>query len=359
MGSLEVLFLEGGAQPAESVARWLADIIGMARSTIDLAIYDCHLEGESADIFLGALHERVRAGVALRILYNEPRTLPPEGGVVEPSHLAETDAFFAQNHIPAFPIGDAPGGSHLMHHKFMLVDAGTPRARLWMGSANVTTAAFTLQENNLLHIASPALVAAYAADFEELWRTRDIAGPGTRRDATFVVDYEGEEALIQARFAPGQGTFIDHEVAQRIRDAKREVTVASVVLSSGRILGALADATARGLLLSGIVDLGQMEGIVERWRSTPKSVWKADTFDALTTYGRLHGKRSARAWPAGPHDYMHNKVLVVDDTVITGSYNYSNNAQSNAENILFIESPSLALTYRAYIEQLQQRYPQV
>jgi phosphatidylserine/phosphatidylglycerophosphate/cardiolipin synthase-like enzyme len=54
---------------------------------------------------------------------------------------------------------------------------------------------------------------------------------------------------------------------------------------------------------------------------------------------------------------MHNKVIVVDDTVITGSYNYSVSAEQNAENILFIESPALASVYRAYIATLLQRYP--
>ena len=155
----------------------------------------------------------------------------------------------------------------------------------------------------------------------------------------------------------GQGVAIDHEVAQRIREAEREVTVAAAVLSSGRILGALVDAAERGIALSGIVDLAQMDGILDRWRATPASAWKADTFDALVRYGRLHGKRSGHASPAGLHDYMHNKVIVVDDTVITGSYNYSVNAQLNAENILFIESPSLALAYRAYIQRLLRRYP--
>jgi len=39
---------------------------------------------------------------------------------------------------------------------------------------------------------------------------------------------------------------------------------------------------------------------------------------------------------------MHNKVLLVDDTVIIGSYNFSRSAQFNAENILFIESAAAA-----------------
>jgi phosphatidylserine/phosphatidylglycerophosphate/cardiolipin synthase-like enzyme len=53
---------------------------------------------------------------------------------------------------------------------------------------------------------------------------------------------------------------------------------------------------------------------------------------------------------------MHNKILVIDDTVITGSYNFSRSAQFNAENILFIESPALAEKYSSYIDHLIQKY---
>jgi phosphatidylserine/phosphatidylglycerophosphate/cardiolipin synthase-like enzyme len=53
---------------------------------------------------------------------------------------------------------------------------------------------------------------------------------------------------------------------------------------------------------------------------------------------------------------MHNKILVIDDTVITGSYNFSRSAQFNAENILFIESPALAEKYSHYIDHLIQKY---
>jgi phosphatidylserine/phosphatidylglycerophosphate/cardiolipin synthase-like enzyme len=53
---------------------------------------------------------------------------------------------------------------------------------------------------------------------------------------------------------------------------------------------------------------------------------------------------------------MHNKVLVVDDTVITGSYNFSHSAELNAENILMIESRPLADEYSRYIDHLVQKY---
>jgi phosphatidylserine/phosphatidylglycerophosphate/cardiolipin synthase-like enzyme len=354
MDALKVLFLEDGAQTAASVASWLAGMIASARVSLDLAIYDFHLEGEAADILVGALRERQAAGVRLRIVYNQPSALPSEG-VAEPARPTETAAFLAAQGLPARPIGDTHG-SHLMHHKYLLVDAGTPGARLWTGSANLTLAAFTRQENNLLDIASPALVDAYAADFEELWTTGDITASGARDGKSAMVRYAGQDALVEVRFAPGMGRAIDLEVADRISAARREVTIASVVLTSGHILGALRDVARRGLSVSGIVD-GQMKSILAYWRRSPQSTWKADAFEELARYGAIHEKQSARTWPAGPHDYMHDKVIVVDDTVITGSYNLSVNAQSNAENILFIESPALALAYRAHVGRLVQRYP--
>jgi phosphatidylserine/phosphatidylglycerophosphate/cardiolipin synthase-like enzyme len=53
---------------------------------------------------------------------------------------------------------------------------------------------------------------------------------------------------------------------------------------------------------------------------------------------------------------MHNKVLVADDAVVTGSYNLSHSAEDNAENLLVIEDRDLADRYSAYIDHLTQRY---
>ncbi|NBW54979.1 MAG: phospholipase D family protein [Betaproteobacteria bacterium] len=50
----------------------------------------------------------------------------------------------------------------------------------------------------------------------------------------------------------------------------------------------------------------------------------------------------------GQHAIAHNKVMVLDtQTVITGSYNFTNAAQSrNAENLLILGSPELAQNYK-------------
>jgi phosphatidylserine/phosphatidylglycerophosphate/cardiolipin synthase-like enzyme len=47
---------------------------------------------------------------------------------------------------------------------------------------------------------------------------------------------------------------------------------------------------------------------------------------------------------------------VSDNTVVTGSYNFSRHAQGNAENVLTIASQPLAQTYRQYIYGIVQKY---
>jgi phosphatidylserine/phosphatidylglycerophosphate/cardiolipin synthase-like enzyme len=53
---------------------------------------------------------------------------------------------------------------------------------------------------------------------------------------------------------------------------------------------------------------------------------------------------------------MHNKVVVADDAVVTGSYNLSHSAEENAENILVIHDADLADRYCEYIDRLAARY---
>jgi phosphatidylserine/phosphatidylglycerophosphate/cardiolipin synthase-like enzyme len=49
-------------------------------------------------------------------------------------------------------------------------------------------------------------------------------------------------------------------------------------------------------------------------------------------------------------------IVIVDDTVITGSYNLSHSATENAENVLFLHSAALADKYSAYVDRLVKRY---
>jgi phosphatidylserine/phosphatidylglycerophosphate/cardiolipin synthase-like enzyme len=93
-----------------------------------------------------------------------------------------------------------------------------------------------------------------------------------------------------------------------------------------------------------------------KWQEVPQNRWKISALKEIIMRAGMVGKNSAPYTPTGRHNFMHNKILVIDDTVITGSYNFSRSAQFNAENILFIESALLAERYSAYIDHLVEKY---
>jgi len=92
--------------------------------------------------------------------------------------------------------------------------------------------------------------------------------------------------------------------------------------------------------VDGIYDRTQMAQVYVQWQEVPQNRWKIGALKDIIARAGLVGKNSTPYTPTGRHDFMHNKVLLIDDSVITGSYNFSRSAQFNSENILFIECPT-------------------
>ncbi len=194
------------------------------------------------------------------------------------------------------------------------------------------------------------MAAYYETDFGELWEKGDIATTGARDVGTVSVG----GVSVKAAFSPGEGRAIDQDAAQLIRGARRRLLICSMLLTSGGILNALKEALDRpGLEFGGIHDATQMADVKRQWQDGP-SAWKVPVFEAVAA--RLAGKRSQPYSPTSKHDFMHNKVVVADDAVLTGSYNLSHSAELNAENILIIKDLDLADRYGEYIDQLVRRY---
>jgi phosphatidylserine/phosphatidylglycerophosphate/cardiolipin synthase-like enzyme len=53
---------------------------------------------------------------------------------------------------------------------------------------------------------------------------------------------------------------------------------------------------------------------------------------------------------------MHNKLVVADQIVVTGSFNLSNHAMGNAENVLLIWDAGIAESYAKFIQRLIANY---
>jgi phosphatidylserine/phosphatidylglycerophosphate/cardiolipin synthase-like enzyme len=351
--SIATTFLEQGKQAPESIAALLVDFLASARTSLHLAIYDFRFSDGLALPIIQALRDRAAAGVEIRLVYDSGKPSSPvirNGADPAPPGTA---AFVERldSSITAKPItGGNPHQPKLMHHKYIIRDGQTAQATLWTGSANWTEDSWTLQENNIVRIDSPALCTYYENDFAELWACGDIATTGAHDSGVVQLG----ETTIKVAFAPGEGMAIDQEIANQISRARRRLRVCSMLITSGAILGALNDALKhRDLDYDGIYDRTQMESVLDQWRGQP-SEWKIAAFEHAVV--GLAGKRSTPYTPTSVHDFMHNKVLVADDMVITGSYNLSHSATENAENILMIRDPELAERYVAYIEGLVQRY---
>jgi phosphatidylserine/phosphatidylglycerophosphate/cardiolipin synthase-like enzyme len=348
--TIDVTFLEQGKQDPATVAALLAEFIAAARTSLHVAIYDFRLGDALAELVVRALRERATAGVDVRIAYDAGKpnaNFPAAGADPAPPGTADFVRRLGGG-IQSKPItGGDPRMPKLMHHKYAIRD-GTA---LWTGSANWTDDSWTLQENNVLRIDSPQLCAFYETDFGELWQRGDIGISGAHDTGTAAVS----GAAVRVAFAPGEGRTIDHDVAHRISAARRRLKVCSMLLTSGAILGALSDVLERGRIAEygGVYDRTQMEGVFTQWQGQPAE-WKIAVFQRVAA--PLSGKRSTPYSPGAPHDFMHNKVLVCDDAVVTGSYNLSHSATENAENALVIEDRDLADRYSAYIDRLAQRY---
>jgi phosphatidylserine/phosphatidylglycerophosphate/cardiolipin synthase-like enzyme len=241
-----------------------------------------------------------------------------------------------------------------MHNKYMIRDAGTPEASVLMGSANFTTDAWGIQDNNVLVITACAdLAAAYERDFTDLWNAQQLAGTGAGDKGSVTV--AGVD--IGYSFAPGEGKATEAAIAAAVSAAATRIRVASMVISSQPILQALADQITAGRDVSGVYDGPEMRDVVRQWKKSAAGSASARKLALWETVSaRLTAKPSVPFTADGPHNFMHNKVIVADDVVSTGSFNLSANATRNAENVLRLSSRDLADQYAAYIDALVTRY---
>jgi phosphatidylserine/phosphatidylglycerophosphate/cardiolipin synthase-like enzyme len=347
--NISVFFLAEGEQPADEVMARLTTFIRAAKQTLDFATYDMRFSDPLKASLSSALRERAQAGVEIRFCYDADKPFPPNVAAGQDPAPSGTGAFVQSLGYPWRRIG----GMKLMHSKFILRDGQT----VWTGSANMTDDAFTLMENNVVEIDSQALANYYAEDFEQLWEKENFENTGEIHTQPVPVSFAGQPAQVRVMFSPGCGLEIDSEIARRVRAAQRRVRICSLLINSGTLIGELGNLMRNGrAAVDGIYDRTQMQQVYVQWQEVPQNRWKIGALKEIITRAGLIGKSSTPYMAPGHHNYMHNKVLVIDDTVITGSYNFSRSAQLNAENILFIESAPLAETYSAYIDHLKSKY---
>lgn len=348
----------GSAGQAQSVADQLAGFVEAARTSVDIAIYDFRLSDSArVSTVIGALTAAADRGVAVRVGYDagKPAVANAETFAAlqaDPAPPGTGDFLTSQLGGTKVALQPIKAGSQLMHSKYVIRDAASARAAVWTGSTNFTDDAWSRQENNILTVASNATATAYRKDFDQMWASGTIIGTGKGDIGHTHIGGHN----VGWDFCPGDGPAVNKALAARVSGAKHRLVVAAMVLTSHEVLGALAAAVDRGVPLTGIYDSGQMDPIVKEWRLNPKDAAVVADWEKVSAH--LAHKRSQPYTPTGTHNFMHLKVLLADDVLTTGSYNFSANAEHNAENQVHVADPATVTAYAGFLDAVIAAYPQ-
>ncbi len=293
--AFEAAHLQGG--PDEP----LAAAISSAQLSVDVAIYDLNLY-DIRDTLIAA-HSR---GVQVRM-------------VAESDNFANQE--FQQLAAAGVPIV-VDKSSDYMHDKFVIID----RYQVWTGSMNYTVGDAYDSRNNLIALSSTRLAENYETEFNEMFLRRSF-GPSSPADTPYP-ELEIGSHLVETYFSPEDNT-IDHLLAL-VNGAQKSIYFLAFSFTSDELASALVVAQERGVEVRGVLDAGQaisnQGGEYARLRAADIEV-------------RLDGEEGN----------MHDKVLIVDGKiVVTGSYNFSANAEdNNDENTLIIHDSGLAGLFTA------------
>jgi phosphatidylserine/phosphatidylglycerophosphate/cardiolipin synthase-like enzyme len=353
-------FLTDGGQTPTSILDRLVAYIDGARQSLDLAIYDAHLAPELADRLLGAFAAAEQRGVQVRAVYNDLGK--SDGGdppVPNFSKAApQTGASLLRRLTQSVPFKAISGIPDLMHHKYVIRD----RAAVWTGSTNWTDDSWTRQENAIVVIPSADLAAAYQIDFDQLWTGGKVENSGNLDDSPASLTYDGAPLAVRALFSPGRGHEISELIGQRISNARTRINICSPVLTSAEVLKALVARIEANTMPAGTtiaIDGPQMHGAISQWNHNDRASWKVPLAETVLHSGLVAEKPSTPYAPGTTHDYMHAKMVVCDNVVMTGSFNCSHSGEMNAENVLEVDNAAFADQCVGFVTGVHARYATV
>ena len=309
-------------------------------------MYDLRLADAPSATLLHSFDAAVKRGVAVRLMFNQdssqaiPVPPPPE---IDWAFVDRVKAMGVQ-------VRPIPGVPDLMHHKYVVRDG----ASVLTGSTNWTNDSWNREENVVFTLDSSEVAAAYEQNFDGLWDRPIVATSGRSSSPWFSLS---DATRVRPYFCPGRSLKLVHAMSRSIASAEKRVRVCSPVITSGPILGTLAEACEAGKVdIGGVYDATQMDEVQSQWSSQTGAAWKIAAFHSVIAGARFGAKRSTPYAKGTVHDFMHAKILVADDYVYAGSFNLSHSGESNAENVIQIESAEIAQICVAYIDRITAKY---
>lgn len=213
------------------------------------------------------------------------------------------------------------GRSALMHNKFWIFD----KQVVWTGSTNITKNGIFKQNNNVIVIYSTKVAEIYEREFQEMWNGEyGPRSPSTLDQQSVSVN----GSFIQVLFASEDGVI--GNIIPIVENATSSIRFMAFSFTDYPLAKAMIDRADVGVDVAGVFEKVGSETEYAELR----------TFLCAGVPVRQDGNPS----------FLHHKLIIVDERyVITGSLNFSTNAEeSNDENLIVIENPEIA---KLYIEE--------
>ena len=299
----EVYFSEVNAiDSLSSLEKRLVDKLGTATARVDAALYD--LDAAPVADALVAAHNR---GVQVRI-------------VTEADNVSDSEVERLQE--VGIPVTDDGDNEALMHHKFIVID----ERYVWTGSYNTTYNGAYRNNNNVILIDSAQLAYNFTQEFRELFLAAQVSKPAGAFVAYPKVRLS-DRTEIFTYFSPEGDTI--SPLIREIKSAEKSIHFMAFSFTHDTLGTAMQDRFKSGIDVRGVFEERQVD--------------KHSEYEGMRAAGLPVVIDRSRGT-------MHHKVIVIDeDTVITGSYNFSKNAEKrNNENLLIIKgNREIAAAYLA------------
>lgn len=306
--------------------------INNATTSIDAAYYEMNMES-IADALIAAKNR----GVQVRLIVDDEDFVHREEEQPENSMLDVFEAagwrLYCEDETPrSYDMRCDDRASNLMHNKFMIIDS----TEVYTGSMNYTHNGIYNNNNNLLVFRSQALVENYAYMFDLMFEDGVFNAPGTAGNDLPNPRPTINGVRVENYFAPDDGDIIEQRTIELVDGANESIYVLTYGIYLESIAAAIVDRYEAGVSVQAIFEA----------RAT--SSRQGSQFSLLGCAG-IPVKQDGNT-----ANTFHHKVIIIDgEIVITGSFNFSNNAKSNSENVTIIYSAEIA---QQFINEFNRRY---
>ncbi|MCC7574711.1 hypothetical protein KO361_03915 [Candidatus Woesearchaeota archaeon] len=205
----------------------------------------------------------------------------------------------------------------LMHHKFCVINQTT----IITGSYNPTEN--NQHHENLIIIESKTLAKNYEEEFEQLKKINEEQQPKKKTQTTKI---KYNNYTLENYFCPQDAC--KEQIINKIKQANQTIQFMLFTFTDKEITQEIIKKHEQGL---------QVQGIIENFQN--KQYWTTPMLQENNITIKIHSSNI----------FQHNKIIIIDNLIITGSYNPTNVANTiNDENILIITQPNIVQEYKNY-----------